>query len=105
MTDRTLILSITLPADSEDLAEMTVAVESMGAAEEAAPSLILAAAEFMLRGRIAQELAQQNPYGTGDMVHAAAALNARLAAIDTLMHLPMTEGEVVGGTFDLSTDG
>lgn len=104
MADRTLILSITLPEDFEDLSDMTTSLESRGVAEEVAPSIILAAAEIMLRGRITQDLTRQNPYGTADVISAAAALNARLAAVNTLMQLPMLETEIAGMTLDLSPD-
>ncbi len=104
MTERTLSLTVTIPDGSENLEGVSVYVDSIGMGEDAVPIFILAAAEIILRGRIAQEMAQQNPYGTGDFIHAAAALNARLAAIHAIMELPMSEGQVAGGVLDISTD-
>ncbi len=105
MTERTLSLTVTIPEGSENLEGVSVAVDSIGMGEDAVPIFILAAAEIIIRGHIAQEIAQQNPYGTGDFIHAVAALNARLATIHAIMELPMPEGEVAGGVIDLSTDG
>ena len=104
MTERTLSLTVTIPDGSENLEGVSVCVDSIGMGEDVVPIFILAAAEIILRGRIAQEMAQQNPYGTGDFIHAAAALNARLAAIHAIMELPMSEGQVAGGVLDISTD-
>ena len=103
MTERTLSLTVTIPDGSENLEGVSVYADSIGMNEDAVPIFILAAAEIILRGRIAQEMAQQNPYGTADFIHAAAALNARLAAIHAIMELPMSENEVAGGVLDLSS--
>ena len=103
MTESTLSLTVTIPDGSENLEGVSVYADSIGMSEDAVPIFILAAAEIILRGRITQELAQQNPYGTADFIHAAAALNARLAAVRAIMELPMPESEVAGGVIDLSS--
>ena len=89
MTDRTLTLSITTPEETgDDLAGMTMNVETHGVNEEIAPVLILAAAEALMRAEIRDDMAFQNPMTTGDVLDAMAFLNARLKAVDAIMHLP-----------------
>lgn len=91
MTDRTLTLSITTPEETgDDLAGMTMNVETHGVNEEIAPVLILAAAEALMRAEIRDDMAFQNPMTTGDVLDAMAFLNARLKAVDAVMHLPTT---------------
>lgn len=93
MTDRTLTLTITIPEDMDDnLGGMGMSAESHGIDRDIAPILLLAAAETMIRVEIRQELEQQNPMTTGDVLDAMSFLNARLKAVDAIMHLPETAG-------------
>lgn len=93
MTDRTLTLTITIPEDMDDnLGGMGMSTESHGIDRDIAPILLLAAAETMIRVEIRQELEQQNPMTTGDVLDAMSFLNARLKAVDAIMHLPETAG-------------
>lgn len=90
MTDRTIILSISIPPDmGEDLAGMSMSLESKGVPHELAATFILAAGEVMFRTQMQSELSDNNPLASGDVIVAAAALNARLAVVDAIMHLPM----------------
>lgn len=89
MTDRTLTLTITIPEDmDDDLGGLGIMLESSGVSSDAAAPLIIAAAEATMRSKIRDELERGNPMTTGDVLDAMAFLNARLKAVDAIMHLP-----------------
>lgn len=89
MTDRTLTLTITIPEDmDDDLGGLGIMLESSGVSSDVAAPLIIAAAEATMRSEIRDDLERGNPMATADVLDAMAFLNARLKAVDTLMHLP-----------------
>ena len=105
MSDRIVTVQINIPDDTgDDLDGISFSIESDGIVLDSVPPLILAAAEITIRTRLQQEMATENPYATGDVLSAMSTLNARLAAVDMIMHLPMAVGAVNMAAIEIPRD-
>lgn len=93
-TQRVIQVRIELPEDATDdvtsIVGMEVSLSADNINPEAIPALILKAAEFLVQGRLTEQYATSMPMLQGDMLDSIAASEARLAIIDTIMHLPST---------------
>lgn len=101
--ERKITMTITVPEDvDDDFGGIGIMLESEGVPREVGTVLILGAVEAIMRGDIAEEQQQKLPLATQDYIQAIAATSARLKLVDTIMHLPMSGGEVVGFMVDMS---